>query len=221
MPARLAGWVGLADPDELVRAARGDVREVGRRAPAQAMAGSGPDPRDPAVRYEREVLKVVLQAPSLATGFDELRRLGLHGAALCPVMPQWSSAGGSRRRARAAREWVAKVDAASADDAVRRLVRELAVEPLPSDDHALTRYATEVLARLEELAATRRIAELKSRLQRLNPVERVPSTTACSVNLSRSRRIDARCVNGRSERCDDHHADASHGTVDPLPIGCG
>ena len=68
----LAGWVGLADPDELVRAARGDVREVGRRVPAQAMAGSGPDPRDPAFRYERDVLKVVLQAPSLATGFDEL-----------------------------------------------------------------------------------------------------------------------------------------------------
>jgi len=30
-----------------------------------------------------------------------------------------------------------------------------------------------VLARLEELAATRRIAELKGRLQRLNPVEQV------------------------------------------------
>jgi DNA primase len=66
---------------------------------------------------------------------------------------------------------VAKVEVASADDAVRRLARELAVEPLPSDDQALTRYATEVLARLEELAANRRIAELKSRLQRMNPVE--------------------------------------------------
>ena len=66
---------------------------------------------------------------------------------------------------------MARVDDAAADDVVRRLARELAVEPLPSDEAALTRYATEVLARLEELAATRRIAELKSRLQRLNPVE--------------------------------------------------
>ena len=52
-------------------------------------------------------------------------------------------------------------------------MRELAVEPLASDDQALTRYATEVMARLEELAATRRIGEVKSRLQRLNPVEQV------------------------------------------------
>jgi DNA primase len=65
------------------------------------------------------------------------------------------------------------VDGASADDTVRRLVRELAVEPLSSDDTALTRYATEVLARLQELAANRRIAEVKSRLQRMNPVEEV------------------------------------------------
>ena len=64
-----------------------------------------------------------------------------------------------------------KVDAAAADDGVRRLARELAVEALPSEEQALTRYATEVLARLEELAATRRITEVKSRLQRLNPVE--------------------------------------------------
>ena len=68
---------------------------------------------------------------------------------------------------------MAKVDVASADDGVRRLVRELAVEPLPASDQGLTRYATEVLARLEELAATRRIAEVKGRLQRLNPVEQV------------------------------------------------
>jgi DNA primase len=82
-----------------------------------------------------------------------------------------AAAGGRDTAGGGGAEWVAKVDAAAADDAVRRLVRELAVEPLPSEDQALTRYATEVLARLEELAATRRIAEVKSRLQRLNPVE--------------------------------------------------
>nr|MBA2768631.1 DNA primase [Sporichthyaceae bacterium] len=69
--------------------------------------------------------------------------------------------------------WVEKVDDAAADDSVRRLARELAVEPLASSDTALARYATEVLARLEELATTRRITALKSRLQRINPVEQV------------------------------------------------
>ena len=132
-------------------------------------------------------------------------------------MPRWSPREALATAGSGGGEWVAKVDAASADDAVRRLVRELAVEPLPSDDQALTRYATEVLARLEELAATRRIAEVKSRLQRLNPVEQVASTTACSVNLLHSKRIDARCASGRSARCDDQHADVGNGTVDPLP----
>jgi DNA primase len=68
---------------------------------------------------------------------------------------------------------VERVDASAADDGVRRLVRELAVEPLPTDDQALTRYSVEVLSRLEELATTRRITEVKSRLQRLNPVDQV------------------------------------------------
>jgi DNA primase len=167
----LAGWVGLADPDELVRAARGDVREVGRRVPAQALAGSGPDPRDPAYRYERDVLKVVLQAPALATGFDELDVSVFTAPPYAAVHAAVVAAGGRDTAGSGGAEWVAKVEAAAADDAVRRLVRELAVEPLPSEDQALTRYATEVLARLEELAATRRIAEVKSRLQRLNPVE--------------------------------------------------
>jgi DNA primase len=42
---------------------------------------------------------------------------------------------------------------------------------MPSDETAQQRYAVEVLARLEELAVTRTIADVKSRLQRINPVE--------------------------------------------------
>ncbi|MDP9416640.1 MAG: DNA primase, partial [Actinomycetota bacterium] len=61
----------------------------------------------------------------------------------------------------------------AADDRVRELVHQLAVEPVPAASSGLGRYAAEVLARLEEMATTRRIAELKARLQRLNPVENV------------------------------------------------
>ena len=50
-------------------------------------------------------------------------------------------------------------------------VTELAVEPLQSVDEADPRYAEALLIRLEEMALTRRIQELKSKLQRLNPVE--------------------------------------------------
>jgi len=43
-----------------------------------------------------------------------------------------------------------------------------------ADGEPDTRYADSVLARVEELAVSRRIAEVKSRLQRLNPVDGQP-----------------------------------------------
>jgi DNA primase len=169
----LAGWVGLPDPDELVRAARGDVADVGRRASEQRSSlDQGPDPSDPALRFERDSLKVALQAPSLAVmTFDDLDASVFTSPAYAALHAAVVTAGGVLIAGAGGPEWVAKVEGAATDDAVRRLARELAVEPLSSDEQSLNRYATEVLARLEELAATRRIAELKSRLQRINPVE--------------------------------------------------
>jgi DNA primase len=165
---QLAGWIGLPDPDELVRQSRGGVGNVGRRPSAPA---SQIDLHDPSVRVERDALKLALQTPSLAVGYDDLPAdvftappyAALHHAVLAAGGPAAAGEGGA--------VWVAKVEAAAPDDAARGLVRELAVEPLASEQVALTRYATEVFARLEELAATRRIAEVKSRLQRINPVE--------------------------------------------------
>jgi DNA primase len=49
----------------------------------------------------------------------------------------------------------------------------LAVEPLRATTGDDPRYAGAVIARLKEMHTTRRIAELKARLQRLNPVEEV------------------------------------------------
>ena len=172
----LAGWIGLADPDELVRAARGGVGEIGRRsqqAPPAATLGA-PDPNDPALRVERDCLKLVLQVPALAAAtFDDLDESVFTAPAYAAVRAAVAAAGGVASAGAGGAPWVEKVDVASGDDAVRRLVRELAVESLPASDQGLNRYATEVLARVEELAATRRISELKGRLQRLNPVEQV------------------------------------------------
>jgi DNA primase len=78
---------------------------------------------------------------------------------------------GGAVRASAGNEWVAKVREASETDAVRDLVTELAVEPMQSREDDDPRYAEALLVRLEEMALTRRIQELKSRLQRVNPVE--------------------------------------------------
>jgi DNA primase len=66
---------------------------------------------------------------------------------------------------------VSKLAEAAETDSIRDLVTELAVEALQTSDEADPRYAEALLVRLEEMALTRRIVELKSRLQRLNPVE--------------------------------------------------
>jgi DNA primase len=62
--------------------------------------------------------------------------------------------------------WIDAVLEHCADDQVRNLVRELSVDPLPADAGQDVRYATSVIARLLELDASRRIEELKGRLQR-------------------------------------------------------
>jgi DNA primase len=81
---------------------------------------------------------------------------------------------GGARGAASAQEWVTRLRDAAPDDRVRGFVTRLAVEPLRvprADGEPDTRYADAVLARVEELAVSRRISEVKSRLQRLSPVD--------------------------------------------------
>jgi DNA primase len=66
------------------------------------------------------------------------------------------------------------VDAASQScphQTVRTLVTELAVEPLHHRSEPDARYMSSLIAALQEGVVAAQIAELKSRLQRLSPVE--------------------------------------------------
>ena len=66
---------------------------------------------------------------------------------------------------------------AAPDDQIRGFVTQLAVEQLQVpkvDGEADARYADAVLAQVEARAVGRRVVEVKSRLQRLNPVEAQP-----------------------------------------------
>ncbi len=177
---QVAGWVGVPEPLDVVARVRAYRAAPDQRPPRggpaaaapESPATTRPDPRNPALFMERGALKVVLQAPHLAVEtFDGLDPSVFTHPAYVAVRDAVAGAGGLAASAPGGAGWVARVESAGADDDVRRLVRELAVEPLPTDEAAQTRYATEVLARLEELAATRAITDLKSRLQRLNPVE--------------------------------------------------
>ena len=56
-------------------------------------------------------------------------------------------------------------------DELKSLITELTVEPIRTDGEVSDRYITSIFARLREVALSRSIAEIKSTLQRLNPIE--------------------------------------------------
>ncbi len=165
---RLAGWLGMDVEPVLERV--GELTGEGRPARSR---GSAPRPPvdSAAVSVEREALKLALQSPVLvAPLFDAVDDAAWTDERLREVRGLVAEAGGVTSAA-GGESWVQLLREMADDEALRSLVTALAVEPLRSDAAPDTRYATAVLARLQEFALSRHIAELKPRLQRINPVE--------------------------------------------------
>jgi DNA primase len=191
----LAGMVGI-DPDD----ARAEVRRAASRAvkpagaPAERASTSGgtagnagtaaaqtaparpagpplPDPRDPRLLIERELVKLVLQRPDLVgRSAQEVSAEDFTHPAYAALWQAVGAAGGPGTAAADAR-WVGAVAAATAPP-VSDLVTGLAVEPLRSaGEQPAPGYIHQHVHRIRELTALRRIADLKSKLQRTNPVE--------------------------------------------------
>jgi DNA primase len=120
---------------------------------------------------EAEALKLAVQRPALlGPEFDALgpqaftlaEHVALYGAVV--------AAGGTATGGPGGREWVDRLLDVVQDD-LRPLVTRFAVEELRADVSDEQRYGTAVLSRLHEAAVARAITQVKSRLQRLNPVE--------------------------------------------------
>jgi len=166
------GRVGPPRSDNRSAAAGADGQRLadGQEAPAEQPY----DRSDPVLRVEREALKLAVQWPALCgPEFDSLGAAAfsvpVHGA----VAQLVARCGGVVTAGRA-RDWVAALIDAAADDRARSFVTELAVEPLQVGGRAAEpdeKYADVVLARVGELAVGRQIAAVKARLQRTNPVE--------------------------------------------------
>ncbi|MBV9873076.1 MAG: DNA primase [Frankiaceae bacterium] len=168
---RLAGWLGMEVEPVLARVRHGSGAASAPDRPTRARPAPRPDPRDPRLIVEREVAKLVIQRPALAGPvFDALGEECFTSPAYIAVRAAVMKAGGAARATGGA-EWVAAVQEGAETDAVRDLVTELAVEQMQSVEDDDPRYAKALLVRLEEMALTRRIEELKSKLQRLNPVD--------------------------------------------------
>jgi DNA primase len=156
------------------RTADGNGRPPAAAEPAgQGRAEKPYDLSDPVIQAEREALKLALQRPALCGPvFDELEPGAFSAPAHAAVFELIARCGGAGGAA-GGRQWAERLRSAAPDDRARAFVTQLAVEPAHApraDGEPDARYADAVLARIGQLSVSRKIAIVKSRLQRLNPV---------------------------------------------------
>jgi DNA primase len=120
---------------------------------------------------ERESLKLALQEPVLAGPmFDTVGPEDYNDGVYQSIRAAIGSAGGASSASSGGVVWIEKVRDSCDDLAGRGLISELAVEPLRVDGVVDPRYVQITLARLQAGSVTTRIRDLKSKIQRLNPV---------------------------------------------------
>jgi DNA primase len=136
-----------------------------------------PDPRDPVAATERRALEAVLQLPDLIPPeFDDLEPDAFTAPAYRAVHAAVRAAGGAAGARQlvagggptATVAWVEAVREEAAGP-VEGLITQLAVAPLPEDRaDRLPSYARGLVMALVEMEITRRIADLRGKLQRMD-----------------------------------------------------
>ncbi|MFJ6674310.1 DNA primase [Actinosynnema sp. NPDC091369] len=180
---RLAWWVGWDDEAAVVRRVRetatGRAPAAPRRAaPVDPNQGAldvdgppRPDPRDPALWAQREALKAAVQLPEMAGPYyDSLPDEAFTHPAYLALHQAIREAGGVSSGL-AGPAFLDAVSQACRQQAVRSVLTELAVEPLRVKSEDEYRYVQGVLAGLQKILVAKQIAEIKSRLRRVSPVE--------------------------------------------------
>jgi len=171
----LAGWLGV-EVEMVTRAVAQGMKSVPRAnnpvADVSAQPNFRPEPNEARLILEREVLKARLQEPSLFAG--EL----------------WSSIEAAAFTHPAYIAMRNEIDVNQSlspelisNEKVKALFTELTVEPIRADGKPTAIYVASIVARLREVAISRSIAELKSSLQRLNPVENEVEYNAAFAQL--------------------------------------
>ncbi len=167
----LAGMIGI-EPADVQR----EVRRASARSSPQAQGQGGtrqaaelPDARDPRLMLERETLKLVIQHPAAVgrTANDVDAEDFTHGA----YRALWAGVQAAGGPVAADPQWASTLRDAQHDERLQSLISALTVEPLLSAKEPDDAYVGQHVHRLRELTAMRRIADLKSRLQRTNPVD--------------------------------------------------
>jgi DNA primase len=192
---QLAGWVGWDDVAQVISRVRDGSKSARTPKGIQPQHGRGsrtteirrsaasvtadktepvqrPNPKDPTLWPQREALKSALQYPALSGPvFDSLTAESFTHPGYVAVRAAIEAAGGTSTGIGGA-QWIDAVRQHAASPAASALVSEMSVEGIRvEDEEKLPRYIASVLARLQEVWVGRQIAEVKSKLQRMSPVE--------------------------------------------------
>ena len=171
----LAGWLGTEV--EIVSAAVGRGTQVSPKVGSEPVADLAdtnwrPNPNEPRLALEREVLKARLQMPDLVSGWQDIEKDSFTHPIYMQLRDVIDSHGDSDLRIDQIEELHMKA-----------LIAELSVEPIRTDGEISERYVESIVARLREVAMSRKIAEAKSTLQRLNPLTHEAQYTALFTEL--------------------------------------
>ncbi len=186
----LAGMVGVEVEQaraEVRRAASRGAKQDDRRRPGASGGPSYdraadapperpaapplPDLRDPRFSLERETLKLVVQYPHVVGNAakdvdgDDFTHPTYRG-----VWEAVSKCGGPSAAA-SNEAWVSTLQGTISEESVAQALNALAVEPLLSTKEPNSSYVAAHVYRLQEVTVMRRIADVKSKLQRTNPVD--------------------------------------------------
>lgn len=171
----LAGWLGVEVEIVTAAVAQG-ARKVNAAQTQPEVEGVDqswrPHPQEPRLLLEREVLKARLQMPDLVTAWSEIEASAFTHPAYVEMKRVIDSHSSS----------TIQIDEI-ADERMKTLFTELSVEPIRSDGEVSARYIESIVARLREVGISRAIADIKSNLQRLNPVENAEEYNAAFASL--------------------------------------
>ncbi len=155
----VAGWLGM-EVDTVAAAVK---RVVGKsNTPLPDVPAAQVNLKDPLLMLEREVLKVKLQVPELISGWSDIESNAFTYEPYAALRAQIDAVSDAD---------ITTLLTRTEDASLQGIITELTVEPIRSDGEVSERYALALTARLREVALSRQIAEVKSTLQRLNPVE--------------------------------------------------
>jgi DNA primase len=160
---KLAGDLGMdLEPVQraVAQAATPDAPVVAQRRPADS----------PQRQVERETLKLALQYPVLAGPMFDALGPETYGDPVFQSIRQAVAAAGGTASAAGGVVWIEAVRDACTDLGGKALIGELSVEPPRLDGEVDLHYVSTQLARLQVGAVTTRIKDLKSKVQRINPV---------------------------------------------------